>query len=65
MSVPRGNLKWHFGAVRTVFGPLAEVVGFRASAINFGLVPCPLQMPDVSLRSIEPPIAIVLDSVMR
>jgi hypothetical protein len=32
----------------------------RAGAINLRIVPCPLQMPDISLRSIEPLIVIVL-----
>jgi hypothetical protein len=40
--------------------PIAEVVGFRASAINLRIDPGHLWMPDDYLRAIEPLIAIVL-----
>ena len=36
-----------------------------AGAINLRIVPCPLQMPDISLRSIEPLIVIVLEWMCR
>jgi hypothetical protein len=36
-----------------------------AGAINLRIVPCPLQMPDIYLRSIEPLIVIVLECMRR
>jgi hypothetical protein len=40
---------------------LAELIGFKGGcAINLRIVTCPLQMPDVYLRPIEPPMAIGL-----
>ena len=45
--------------------PIAEPVGLRTGAINLRIVPCPLQMPDITLRSIEPLIVIVLGCMRR
>ena len=39
--------------------------GRLSSALNLRIVPCPLQMPDISLRSIEPLIVIVLECMRR
>ena len=46
--------------------PFAELIGFKGGrAINLRIVPCPLQMPDAYLRSIEPLIVIVLGCMRR
>jgi hypothetical protein len=54
---------------RTMFarrvGAIADPVGLKGGAINLRIVPCPLQMPDISLGSIEPLIVIVLGCMRR
>jgi hypothetical protein len=54
---------------RTIFGPTGhsriDLITELAEFINLRIVPCPLQMPDVYLRSIVPLTVIVLGYICR